>query len=188
MITSLECILNNRHFLNLWKSKCFVNKLHSVISDKAHCISQWLGEFWPEYADVGRLCWLLPGDVVFYAALATLPCHVLKHVKTILQMQPERTREIRLTNDHPNIHMVTLEMLDPLSSCHNILCIFRFDGDPPPPLFMVFCNDWKETECLFQYTWLQTPAELTDRLVWFHSGMSTRFQTDTIERLHQWEI
>ena len=144
VITSPECILNDRRFLDLWKSKRFVNKLRSIIFDEAHCISQWLGEFRPEYADVGRLHWLLPGHVVFYAVSATLPRHVLEHVKTILHMQPEKTREIRLTNDRPNIHLVTLEMLDPLSSCHDILRVFRFDGDPPPPPFMVFVTTGKK--------------------------------------------
>lgn len=40
--------------------------------------------------------------------------------------------------------LVTLQMLDPLCSSHDILCIFRFDGEPPPPLFMVFCSHWKQ--------------------------------------------
>ncbi|KAF8264330.1 P-loop containing nucleoside triphosphate hydrolase protein [Lactarius quietus] len=164
VITSPERILNDRHFLDLWKTKTFVNKLRCIIFDEAHCISQWSGEFWPEYAEVGRLRWLLPKHVVFYGTSATLPCHVLDHVKTILHMRPESTREIRLTSDRPNIHLVTLEMLDPLSSCHDTLCVFRFDGDPPPPPFMVFCNDRKETEHLFQYACLHAPAELTDKL------------------------
>lgn len=86
VITSPERILNDRRFLDLWKSKRFVNKLRSIIFDEAHCISQWSGEFWPEYADMGRLRWLLPGHVVFYVVSATLPCHVLEHVKTILHM------------------------------------------------------------------------------------------------------
>ncbi len=114
--------------------------------DKAHCISQWSGEFHPEYADVGKLRWLLPHHVVFYAASATLPSHILGHIKSILQMRPDRTREIRLSNDCPNIHLLTLEMLDPVHSYYDILQVLRFDGNPPPPPFMVFCNDRKETE------------------------------------------
>jgi len=132
---------------------------------------------------VGKLRWLLPRQVVFYAASATMPRHILDHVKSLLQMRPERTREIRRTNDRPNIHLVTLEMLDPLNSCHDILRVFRFNGDPPPPLFMVFCNDRKETERLCQYARSHAPAEHIDKLVWFHSGMSARFRTGTIEKL-----
>jgi superfamily II DNA helicase RecQ len=185
---SPEQILNDRCFLDLWRSKRFISKLRTIIFDEAHCISQWSVDFRPEYADVGRLHWLLPGHVIFYAVSATLPCHVLDHVKVILQMRPKRTKEIRLTSDRPNIHLVTLEMLDPLNSCHDILRVFRFDGDPPPPLFMVFCNDRKETERLCQYARSHTHPEFADKLVWFHSGMSTRFWTDTIERLRLQKI
>ena len=137
---------------------------------------------------MGWLCWLLPTEVVFYTALATMPHHVLDHMKMLLQMQPERTKVIRLTNDCPNIHLTMLEMLDLLNSYHDILCIFNFDGDPPPPPFMVFCNDRKETEHLCLYAQSQMPAELVNKLIWFHSGMSTRFQTETIEKLHLREI
>jgi superfamily II DNA helicase RecQ len=172
----------------LWKSKKFVKKLRSVIFDEAHCISQWLGDFQPEYADVGWLHWLLPVEVVFYAASATMPHHVLDHVKTLLQMRPERTKSIQLSNDHPNIHLTTLEMLDPLNSYHDILRVFNFDGDPPPPPFMVFCNDRKETEHLCLYARSQMPVELVNKLVWFHSGMSTRFRTQTIEKLRLREV
>jgi hypothetical protein len=49
-----------------------------------------------------------------------MPCHVLDHVKALLQMQPEKTKEIRLNNDRPNIHLAVLEMLAPLNSYHDI--------------------------------------------------------------------
>ncbi|KAH9009777.1 P-loop containing nucleoside triphosphate hydrolase protein [Lactarius pseudohatsudake] len=170
------------------KFRRFVNKLRSVIFDEAHCISQWSGDFRPEYADMGRLHWLLPGHIVFHAASATLPRHVLDYVKSLLQMRPERTKEIRLTNDRPNIHLVTLEMLDPLNLCHDILRIFQFNGDPPLPLFMVFCNSRKETEHLCHFARSHAPAEFRDKLVWYHSGMSARFRVDYIEKLCLREI
>ncbi|KAH8979614.1 hypothetical protein EDB92DRAFT_1806327, partial [Lactarius akahatsu] len=145
IITSPERILTDQCFLDLWKSKRFINKLWSVIFDEAHCISQWSGDFQPEYADVGRLHWLLQGHIIFYATSAMMPHHVLDHVKSILQMRPDRTREIQPCNDCPNIHLLTLEMLNPAHLYHDILHVLRFDGNPPPP-FMVFCNDRKETE------------------------------------------
>ncbi|KAH9011524.1 hypothetical protein EDB83DRAFT_2530245 [Lactarius deliciosus] len=143
---------------------------------------KWSGDFRPDYANVGRLRWMVPARVVFYAASATLPCYVLTHVKTLLQMRSD-TREIRLTNDRPNIHLTTLEMLDPLNSSHDITRVLRFDGDPPPPLFMVFCNDRKETERICLYARSLAPADSVDKLLWFHSGMSTDFRTKTIEKL-----
>ncbi|KAI9466166.1 P-loop containing nucleoside triphosphate hydrolase protein [Lactarius psammicola] len=177
IITSPKHVLTDRKFLELWKSTKFVKKLRSFMFDEAHCISQWSGEFRPEYADVGRLRWLLPDHVVFHAVSATLPSHILGHI-----------REIRLSNDRPNIHLLTLEMLDPVHLCYDILQVLRFDGDPPPPLFMVFCNDRRETERLCQFARSQAPSELVDNLLWFHSGMSTKFRTETIKKLHSHEI
>ena len=65
---------------------------------------------------------MVPAHVVFYAASATMPRYVLVHVKELLQMRAN-TREIRLSNDRPNIHLATLEMLNPLNSCHDLVCV-----------------------------------------------------------------
>ncbi|KAI9429072.1 P-loop containing nucleoside triphosphate hydrolase protein [Lactarius indigo] len=171
IITSPKRVLNDQRFLELWKLKKF-----------------WSGDFHPEYAEVGRLRWLLPGHVVFYTASATLLSCVLGHIKSVLQMRSERTREIRLSNDHLNIHLLTLEMLDPINSCHDILHVLRFDGNPPPPPFMVFCNDRKETERLCLFARSHAPSELVGKLLWFHSGMSTSFRTEMIKKLRLNEI
>jgi superfamily II DNA helicase RecQ len=187
IITSPECILNDQRFLELWKSKKFVNKLRSFVFDEAHCIAQWSGEFRPLYAELGRLRWLLP-DAVFYVASATLPPHILNCIKETLHMRPDKTRVIRLSNDRPNIHLQVLAMLELVHSYYDILHVLRFDGDPPPPLFMVFCNDWKEMERLCQFARSQAPPHLTGKLLWFHSGMSQQFQTETIKKLHSHEI
>ncbi|KAH8978913.1 hypothetical protein EDB86DRAFT_2815350, partial [Lactarius hatsudake] len=73
IITGPECVLNDQRFLEHWKLKKFVNRLRNIIFDEAHCISQWSGDFCPNYTELGRLCWLLPGHVVFYTASAMLP-------------------------------------------------------------------------------------------------------------------
>jgi superfamily II DNA/RNA helicase len=112
---------------------------------------------------------------------------VLDKVKTLLQMQSD-TRDIRLSNDHPNVHLATLQMLDPLNSCHDIVCVIQFDGNPPLPPFMVFCNDRRETEHLCLYACLLAPAHFVDKLLWFHSGMSSHFHTNTIEKLRTHKI
>jgi superfamily II DNA/RNA helicase len=130
---------------------------------------------------------MVPGHVVFYAASATMSDYVLAHVKTLLQMRSD-TREIRLTNDRPNIHLAALEMLDPLNSYHDIARVLMFTGDPPPPLFMVFCNDRKETERVCLYARSLAPAGSVNKLLWFHSGMSAHFRTETIEKLRTKKI
>ena len=188
VITSPERVLNDRRFLELWRSKRFGTRLRSFIFDEAHCVSQWSGgDFRPDYAEVGTLRWMVPAHVVFYAASATMPHYVLVHVKELLQMRAD-TREIRLSNDRPNIHLATLEMLDPLNSCHDLARVLSFSGDPPPPPFMVFCNDRKETERLCLFARSLAPTCSVDKLLWFHSGMSAHFRTATIEKLRTNQI
>jgi superfamily II DNA/RNA helicase len=130
---------------------------------------------------------MVPAHVVFYAALATMPHYVPVHVKKLLQMHAD-TREIRLSNNRPNIHLATLEMLDPLNSCHDLACMLSFNGDPPPPPFMVFCNDRKETERLCLFARSLAPTGSVDKLLWFHSGMSAHFRTATIKKLRTNQI
>jgi hypothetical protein len=146
------------------------------------CITQWLGEFCPLYAELRRLQWILPG-VVFYAAAAMLPPHSLRHVKDTLPVQPDKTRVIWLSNDRPNIHLQVLAMLELVHSDYDILCVLRFAGDPAPPLFMVFCNDRKETEQLCQFACSQAPSSCweTARVpLWYESTIPDRNYRETL--------
>ncbi|KAG2754120.1 P-loop containing nucleoside triphosphate hydrolase protein, partial [Suillus brevipes Sb2] len=159
-----------------------------ILSDRRFDTLQWGGDFRPSYAELGRLRWLVPPHVVFHVASATLPRHVLHDVKSILQMCDHRTTEARRTNDRPNIHLMVIEMLDPLNSMHDLKRVLKFDGDSPPPKFMVFCNERKETERLCEFARSEAPSSMANKLVWFHSGMSANFRAEMIENLRQGEI
>ncbi|KAG2045713.1 P-loop containing nucleoside triphosphate hydrolase protein [Suillus hirtellus] len=102
--------------------------------------------------------------------------------------EDHQTTEAQYTNDHPNIHLMVIEMLDPLNSMHDLKHIFKFNGDPPPPKFMVFCNECKETKRLCEFAQSEAPPTVAKKLVWFHSGISTDFQAETIENLWKGEI
>ena len=144
------------------------------------------------------MCHLVPGPLpcpevvaVFYIRPAEVP--TLFSVGGDAQVEQQNAvvgflTEIQLSNDRPNIHLATLEMLDPLNSCHDLACVLSFSGDPPPPPFMVFCDDCKETKRLCLFARSLAPTCSVDKLLWFHSGMSAHFRTATIEKLRTNQI
>ena len=76
----------NGGFEQLAKKEDFTNCMISVIFDEAHCISAW-GAFWPEYKEVGHLCYILPKNIPIIIMSATLPPLVFNDVKEILQLR-----------------------------------------------------------------------------------------------------
>ncbi|KAH9902528.1 P-loop containing nucleoside triphosphate hydrolase protein [Cubamyces lactineus] len=69
----------------LFKDPKFTRKILGFIVDKAHCISQWGGDFRPEYNDV------------------TMPPPVFAKGLSTLQMEPTSTFTLNLGNDRPKI-------------------------------------------------------------------------------------
>ena len=59
------------------------------------------------------------------------------------------------------------------------------EGEAPrPPPFLVYVNSRKDSELLCMHEWNSLPDHyLKDKIVWFHSGMSSRFRRSTIEDL-----
>lgn len=142
ILVSPEKILKDQRFSRLWESKKFLSKLFNISFDEGHCISQWGKEFRLEYAELGRLRWILPSHVRFHVVSATMPELVLDDVKTKLNMRPETTTVIKCSNDRPNIHIMVEEMQYSPNSIHDIEQILRLrvlNADRPCK-FMIFAN------------------------------------------------
>lgn len=73
---SPEILMGNNELEKLWKKAEFTKWLLNFIFDEGHCISQW-ASFRAEYAHLGALCYLIPENIPFYVASATLPLPVL---------------------------------------------------------------------------------------------------------------
>lgn len=117
-----------------------------------------------------------------------MPKLVLKDVSIKLQMRPEKTTVIHLSNDRPNIYLVVDEMQSSAVSKNDLARALRLNGDCPLPKFLLFANKRLETEEAVREYWKHLPEELKDKIVWFHSGMSPEFREKAIEDLKRGEI
>jgi superfamily II DNA helicase RecQ len=152
------------------------------------------GSFRPEYESLGKLCYRLPKRVHFHLVTATCPPSMLRQLKEKLHMDEDNTVVVRRSNDRPNIHLVIEEMQHPINSWHDLnqilqlhVCTTSEDNNRPPP-FLVFVNKRKEAEEGCAHEWQSLPDHLKAKIVWFHSGMSRKFQEDVIQALKDGNI
>ncbi|KAF8119215.1 hypothetical protein EV363DRAFT_1117908, partial [Boletus edulis] len=61
----------------------------AIVIDEAHCLANW-GDFCPEYRELGRLRFVLPG-VTLLVVSATLTKHALSNVMGHLRMHVGKT-------------------------------------------------------------------------------------------------
>lgn len=74
-----------------------------VIVDEAHCISQWGGDFRPDYGNIEKIRSLMPLGTPVLATSATLPPAALEEINAKLHINIGTTYFINLGNDRPNI-------------------------------------------------------------------------------------
>ncbi len=164
-----------------------MSNLFNVSIDEGHCISQWGQDFRPEYAELGRLRWMLPDHVRFHVVSATMPKLILSDVKNKLRMNAGTCSMVHCSNDRKNIHYVVRKMKYPMSSFLDLRHALNLGGGKPPK-FMVFVNRRREGKLAIEELWKDLPVEAKEKVVWFHSGMSTEFREDRIKKLKEGQI
>lgn len=167
----------------LFANQKFITRLFNVSIDEAHCVSQWGQEFHHEFAELGRLRYLLPDHIRFHVVSATLPKLVLSDVQNKLNMKPNTSTLIRRSNNRDNIQYVVLEIQYAVSSFLDLRHILNLGSGNKPPKFMIFVNKWREAELAAMQLWKDLGKQPWEHVVWFHSRMSAQFQEDCIQKL-----
>jgi len=110
ILTSPEMCLSHPPFSKLMRSRNFTEDVAAIISDEAHCISQWGECFRKAFGELGRLRSYVPTTVPFLATSATLPPLVLADVQDKLGFSADNTLMVNLGNDRLNITPILCPM------------------------------------------------------------------------------
>ncbi|KAF7329596.1 p-loop containing nucleoside triphosphate hydrolase protein [Mycena kentingensis (nom. inval.)] len=193
VITASPEVMDTPAFKDLWKQQKVKDRLLYFVFDEGHCVRQWGKSFRPEYLRLGDLRqYLLPAHVRFLVTSATLPNHILDDVKTILRLRPGNgTEYIIYDNDRPNIHLLVRPLRYAIASYKDLAFLVPPDiktGDPPPPKFLVFLDNKNDGEDAVDYLRTRLPAELRDKVAYFHSTMTNKYRADTFDAFKSGKI
>ena len=174
IVVSPEIVMQkNGTFGKLFKIKKFMDRLRTIVFDEAHCISKW-GSFWPEYREVGQLCYILPHHVRYYITSATLSKSVLQDISQILNLQQEETEFFLCPNDRPNVFLSVQPMKYSAQSYRDLDFLVQ-GGTTFHKKFMIFVDSIKESEAIVNYLRSKLSEEHKNNIVWYHSMMSDEF-------------
>lgn len=126
----------------LFSQPKFTRKVLGFVVDEAHCISQWGGEFRPEYAALDVIRALLPTQASVQLASATMPPLVLGEALKTLRMQLEKAFFLNVGNDRANISWEVRTMAAGKSDLDALALLLPTPNNPLCLLkSMVFFND-----------------------------------------------
>ncbi|KIJ05293.1 hypothetical protein PAXINDRAFT_164776 [Paxillus involutus ATCC 200175] len=163
----------------------FTSRIIGFVFDEAHCITSW-GDFRPEYKELQRLRYILPCQVPFMIASATLTPETLTEVKKRLHMRSENLLTIHMSTDRPNIQLGIRKIKYMLSTYADLGFLIPLgwkEGDPLPPKFLIFFDNIQEAIAAAKFLQSRLPAHLRHKIKWFNSDMTTKFKEEEVEAL-----
>lgn len=185
VISPEQMMKPNGNFEKLLKNPLFTSRIISIVIDEAHCLTQW-GEFRPEYRELGRLRYILPTNIPFMLASATLTNNTLKDTLRLLHMHSDNLVIICRSSDRPNIRIGVKKIQYALSSYVDLAFLIPKGwkvGDPPPPKFLIFFDDIQDAIGTANYLRSHLPPELRDKVKWLNSDMTSTFKDEELAQL-----
>lgn len=173
----------------LWKKRDFTKRLLNFIFDEGHCISQW-SSFRSEYTHLGALRYLIPEDVPFYIASATLPLPILLDIIETLHLRLDKTEQILHSNDRPEVSIMVRGLIFPLKGFQDLRFLIPGDfteGDNVDS-FIVFFDSKQDAEAACKAMRKDLPRGSYRKLQWFHSDISQEEREVLCEKMRAGEI
>lgn len=164
-------------FMKLWRKPDFTSRILSVVWDEAHCVSAW-GRFRKDYADAGRLRYIIPRTIPYLLPSATFPTHVRDKVLDILQVQRQRLEIIHRSNDRPNIYITVRKIKHSLTSFKDLDFLLLRDWKPGDPIrkFLIFFDNIEDSIQAMEVLEAQLPLEHRLKLATFNSDNTPTFR------------
>lgn len=190
VITNPELLMRpgNNGFARLLRDPKFMAKILSIVSDEAHCISQW-GFFRPEFRETGRLPTLLE-DIPVHITSATLPDHVLTDVLNTVNIRKDELYTMHRSNDRPNVFIAVRKLQHPQSSFADLDFLVGdwAAGKAKPRKFLVMFDSINDCVLAGKRLCDRLPMHLKNKVLWHHSNMTAEFRAEELEALMRGDI
>ncbi|KAI1781915.1 P-loop containing nucleoside triphosphate hydrolase protein [Ganoderma leucocontextum] len=137
------------------------------VVDEAHCISQWGGDFRPDYSQLSALRTFIPQRRAPIAAFsATMAPGVITEVETSLLIDPETSFYLNLGNNRPNIYqqVFALENSKDFPALDALLPLHSVSRAAEIPKTIIFANSRRMTLHIWSYLCRQLRLPLVGRL------------------------
>ena len=147
----------------------------TIITDEAHCVSQWGEHFRKRFGEVGRLRSYVQTTVPFLATSATLPPLVLAEIQSKLHFTEDETYIVNLGNDRPNITPILCQMRGAAGDLGSLdfLLDEALTGSTLKRT-IVFFNARDLTLKAWHHLRQQLPVHMQDEVNFIHAGRNRR--------------
>lgn len=169
----------------------FAKNVAAIIVDEAHCVSQWAGsDFRPKFGQLDTLRSFVPFTVPVLATSATMTPAVVRDVKSKLAMRPEKTFELNIGNDRPNITPIVCRLKSSTDYDALNFLLDRTDPEQPFTRTIVFVKKKEHAHRVYEHLISQLPegSPLRDQINFIHAARTQRATNYVMKRFRQGHI
>ncbi|KAF8168743.1 P-loop containing nucleoside triphosphate hydrolase protein [Pholiota molesta] len=185
VVINPEILMTHPEVSKLWKWPLVTRRISYFVFDEAHCIVTW-GKFREQYTKLGDLRYLIPEDIPFFVASATLPPAILLEILKLLHLRTDNMAYIMRSNDRPEIRIMVQGMVFPANSYKDLDFLIP-EGyaltDDPIPAFLVFFDNTKEAEAACRHLEKRLPGSLKSKVRYFHSMMTSNYREEELTKM-----